>query len=470
MFVPNVSRGFSPTGDTCFFWSCSDSAEAVLRAAQQIAEGDVILTEIASSNSSLVDPWVQRPIETESDVYDSIHVASALGTIVLEAAGNNGRLIDGIVNVEPDSGALLVGANSTTSPLARSSFSNYGSRVVLNAWGSHVVVAGTPSVAYGTIDPNPPPAGTNVQGQQYYDNFGGTSSALAVATGAIAQYTSIFRYAFGHPMGHPGFDRAQTPYRVATERGTPVSNVGIQPEVVRTVVDSILVTRFPACSWLPLRDPHARDAIVTVPASVATDTGVSWSPTGCAYRATTYNSPGVTVDEMEFGSDRGPVDLGYNPDNSFTIEAYVRISTDSAWQGVIAKENPRNYWFGVTPTGGLVPGALHFSYQPAGSNTLCPLYGTRRVDDGASHQVAVRFDRRNPSAPVIRFFVDGVLDTVSNGAPCGAAAPAASPGSGSNTAIIGTGFRAGSMVGNVRVSHRFVGDDEILFHFQNGST
>jgi hypothetical protein len=80
----------------------------------------------------------------------------------------------------------------------------------------------------------------------------------------------------------------------------------------------------------------------------------------------------------------------------------------------------------------------------------------------------VRFDRRNGST-VINFFVDGQPDAVSMGSPCTGFPPAAFGGAGSNVAVIGGGMRVGSSVANVRLFHRFVGNDEIAFHASSGA-
>lgn len=471
-FAPNVGRGFSPSSDTCWgFFTCPDIAEAALRATQQTSIGDVTWLEVSPQSSSIVGArWNWAPAETEDDTYDVIRTSAAIGMVIIEPSGNDGLSIDSIVNDEPNSGALITGANVPVAPLGRANFSNFGSRLLLNAWGSAVFHAHSPVFGPDYSGFGGPlatlPSGTNVTGQQYWNGFNGTSSASALVAGAVAQYSAVFRQAFGHPMGRPGFDRAQMIARVAAQRGTAVASIGFQPEVVRTVADSILVTRLPACGTT-IRDPHSSDASITIPSGIAF-VAASWSPTGCAYSASAYNSAGATISEMEFGSDRGPVDLGYNPDRSFAIEANIRVSSDAAWQGIVAKEDPRNYSLWVTPTGGPVPGALHFSYQLAGSTTLCALYGDSRVDDGLTHHVAVRFDRRTSPTPIVSFFVDGVANGVRIG--CAPGAPQAGGGAGANTLYIGRSFRPGSAVGNVRLFHRWVGDDEIAFHSANGST
>lgn len=468
-FAPNVARGFSPANDTCWgFATCPDIAEGVLRASQQTSIGDVTWLEVAVAAQSVVGQyWAYLPAETEDDTYDVIRTMSGDGYVVIEPTGNDGRNIDGVVNDEPNSGALLTGANDRLVPMGRAAFSNFGSRTVLNGWGSAVWHANSPGVGPYGMQLTTLPSGTNVLGQQYFDSFKGTSSASAVVSGALAQYAGVFRQSFGHPMGRPGFDRAQMLSRIAAQRGAAVSSIGFQPEVVRTVADSILVTRIPGCGTT-IRDPHAADATITLNSGMPSVTGVSWSPTNCVFYATVFNAPGATVEEMEVGSDRGPIDLGYNPDNSFTIEANIAAVPDTNWQGIVAKESPRNYGLWITPTGWSSPGTLHFSYQLAGSTALCPLYGNTRVDNGSAHHVAVRFDRRLGGTPIVTFFVDGVADGVRAG--CSTSGPQAGGGSGANILRIGSGFRPGTSVGNVRLFHRWVGNDEVSFHAANGST
>ncbi|MEO6192478.1 MAG: S8 family serine peptidase [Thermoanaerobaculia bacterium] len=139
--------------------------------------GDILLLE------------VQRgllPTETDAADLDAIRLASALGIIVVEAAGNGGFDLDAYSNSGTgqnlsrldshfrDSGAILVGAARAGLPHDRAPFSNYGSRLDCFGWGETVTTCG-----YGDL--------SGTAAADYYTNiFSGTSSASPIIAGAAA--------------------------------------------------------------------------------------------------------------------------------------------------------------------------------------------------------------------------------------------------------------------------------------------
>ena len=166
-----------PPGSGLFFYSWN-MADAILGAVANLEFGDILLLEVqlwCDVNNPLPCSGKQfEPIELEKAIFDSIRLATALGIIVIEAAGNgsfqNGafdlknRMFRG-TNLHPldfekddefeDSGAILVGAatktypyhrldaNSPTSPfIGTFSPSNYGTRVNCFAWGQGVFTTG----------------------------------------------------------------------------------------------------------------------------------------------------------------------------------------------------------------------------------------------------------------------------------------------------------------------------------------
>ena len=100
--------------------------------------GDVLLLE-AQTTSSTMSGYL--PVEVEQATFDAIQYATSNGIIVVEAGGNgsndldtykdsNGKLIlNRNSNDFRDSGAIMVGAASSSTPHSRSGFSNYGSRI-----------------------------------------------------------------------------------------------------------------------------------------------------------------------------------------------------------------------------------------------------------------------------------------------------------------------------------------------------
>ncbi len=152
-----------------------DVARAIDLATSVLEPGDVILVE---QQAPACDASF-GPAEWTAAVFDAIQVASELGIIVVEAAGNGGIDLDdpsclGLFDrAQRDSGALIVGAGSPVSR-ARLAFSSYGSRLDLQGWGSGVTTTG-----FGELfDPADPR-------QRYTGSFSGTSSAAALVAGTV---------------------------------------------------------------------------------------------------------------------------------------------------------------------------------------------------------------------------------------------------------------------------------------------
>lgn len=157
-----------------------DTAAAILAASQAMAAGDVLLLEAQTTYSTTGQAFV--PVEVEDQVFAAIQVAVERGIIVVEAAGNGSVDLDTFRTVAGkaildrnsadfrDSGAIMVGAASSSTPHRRMNFSNFGSRIDCYAWGENVETCGD--------------GGTGNANATYTSGFGGTSSASPIVTGA----------------------------------------------------------------------------------------------------------------------------------------------------------------------------------------------------------------------------------------------------------------------------------------------
>jgi len=178
--------GFSP--DVEFLVSSVYNAPSGFSGAQAIANGlpslspgDVLVIELHTPNLLGYGPteWIQAD-------FDAILVATNLGVVTVEAAGNGGVDLDSPVlgglfdiNVR-DSGAIIVGATGAGT-FTRAGFSSYGSRVDVNGWGRQVHTTG-----YGDLF-NASGLGSSGDPRQFYTrNFSGTSSATAIVSGVVA--------------------------------------------------------------------------------------------------------------------------------------------------------------------------------------------------------------------------------------------------------------------------------------------
>ena len=200
-----------PTADTGFTGLVSGSASAIRRAADMLTPGDIILVELHYPGPRFNFTWPRGdngyiPVEWWPDNLLAIQYATAKGVIVVEAAGNGSEnLDDPLYDTSParppfgpfpstwsnpfrrgaaDSGAILVGAGAPPtgtdgSPLQgriRLGFSNFGSALDAQGWGSHIVTCGYGSHLAG---------GTN-EDRFYTNEFGGTSGAAPIIAGVLA--------------------------------------------------------------------------------------------------------------------------------------------------------------------------------------------------------------------------------------------------------------------------------------------
>jgi serine protease len=167
-------------------------ADAVNAAAGLASPGDVIVIEQHSPGPPTqtscpcnCGQFEYVPMEFFAADFDAIQNATSNGIVVVEAAGNGSVDLDSPVYGDRfnrdahDSGAILVGASSSTSraPLC---FTNFGSRIDLHGWGEHVMTTGLSGSKADDIKVN-----GDDQNQFYTRGFNGTSSATPIVAGAV---------------------------------------------------------------------------------------------------------------------------------------------------------------------------------------------------------------------------------------------------------------------------------------------
>jgi len=173
-----------------------------MEALSQLDPGDVWLIELQTPQG--------LPMEYYQVNYDVIWTGCwSLGIVCVEAAGNGSNNLDspgygGIFDRSVrDSGAIMVAAG-TPFGLVAEGFSSYGSRIDAHAWGSQIVTTG-----YGDLYTEGP-----LQ-TRYTANFGGTSGASPMVTGAAICLQGIALANLSHRL---------TPLELRTlitETGTP---------------------------------------------------------------------------------------------------------------------------------------------------------------------------------------------------------------------------------------------------------
>jgi hypothetical protein len=166
-------------------------ASSFLEAAEALDPGDVWLIEL-----QMFPPGRDAtPMEWLQVNFDAIWTSSwALGVVCVEAGANGSQDLDdptwlGVFDRSVrDSGAIMVGAGTPQGRVAEW-FTNHGSRMDVHAWGSQIVTTG-----YGDLH-NDGPATT-----WYTSQFGGTSGASPMVSGAALCLQGIARVEFGAPL------------------------------------------------------------------------------------------------------------------------------------------------------------------------------------------------------------------------------------------------------------------------------
>jgi serine protease len=255
------------------------------------------------------------PVEADPAVWDVIRLATALGIVVVEAAGNGGEALNYLSNpvagrvfnrqdsAFKDSGAILVGAASSTPPHQKKGSSCHGNRVDCYAWGEKVVTLNT---NWNGTDDN-----------LVQMDFNGTSSASAIVAGAALILQGIAEKQLGQRL---------SPWQVRAilsnpANGTPLSSnvtnvIGVMPNLKAVLVNNAL-------NLLP--DVYLRDF---------------YGDPGLAHDAAAVNCPDVLVRQLE------------------EIDPDTALSPDSATAGEIAEGQDNRLYLRVRNKGATVPGTV----------------------------------------------------------------------------------------------------------------
>lgn len=209
-------------------------ARAIALATGVLHPGDAILIEQQAGVCGGVcgaDQVGCGPLEWLQPVFDVIAQATALGIVVVEAAGNGNVNLDhpnclgAFDRSVRDSGAIIVGAGDSLTR-ARLPFSSYGSRVDLQGWGNNVTTSGFGDLFYDSLNPG--------DARQWYTPlFNGTSSASPIVTGAALAVQGAVMAAGFLPLDP--IDLRHILVVSGTPQHGPAENIGPLPNIPRAL-------------------------------------------------------------------------------------------------------------------------------------------------------------------------------------------------------------------------------------------
>jgi hypothetical protein len=202
-------------------------ADAIVNAIDHSVPGDVILIEWQKAEREGF-----LPVEVVDEAFDAIRLASALGRIVIEPAGNEGLHLDDIHRDEGhilmrgsrESGALMVAASEVGPGFEPRTDSNHGSRVDCFAPGSDIVTCDYVSDETGDAR------------SDYRTNFAQTSAASSIVAGAAVLFQSAWKARTGGLLGPLQLRARFSDANLNTKQGPSTHVIGYMPNL-RNIID-----------------------------------------------------------------------------------------------------------------------------------------------------------------------------------------------------------------------------------------
>lgn len=223
--------------DVVSYWT-STRPNAILAAISNLQFGDVLLLEAQLNVTIGTTTWSNMPIEVLDAEFDTIRLATALGIVVVEAAGNGSNDLDTFANGAGDqilnrgsadfrdSGAIVVGAASSATPHTRMGFSNFGNRVDCYAWGENVDTCSSNSTGSTTM---------------YTGTFNGTSSASPIVTGAALVVQGVAEANLGYRFSPHQVRVILSDAANGTASNNPaVDRIGVMPDLRAILQNNVL--------------------------------------------------------------------------------------------------------------------------------------------------------------------------------------------------------------------------------------
>ncbi|WP_425594310.1 S8 family peptidase [Bacillus cereus] len=211
-----------------------NTADAILSAVNQLEAGDVLLLEAQASFGGYGDKYL--PVEVQPDIFDAIRAGTDKGIVIIEAGANGWNDLDQFKDRKgkqvlnrnskdfKDSGAIMVGAGSSSFPHERMWFSNYGSRIDVYGWGENV----------DTTTAEQSRSAVNL----YTSSFSGTSSASPIIAGAATLVQSIAKENLGQPYRPSELRAILSNQSTGTKSKDPYADkIGVLPDLKSILVN-----------------------------------------------------------------------------------------------------------------------------------------------------------------------------------------------------------------------------------------
>lgn len=215
--------------------SLSNVSDAIIAALDTLEFGHLLLLEVQTVTPAA--PVFGAPIELLDDVFESVRLASALGVIVIEAGGNGANNLDTTTNfsgllvfnpVSPDfrdSGAIIIGAATSTVPHMPMAFTSFGARIDCYAWGQNVDTSSSNSTGATTL---------------YTATFGGTSSASPIVAGAALAIQGIMEASVGYRLSPAQIRNILRDPATGTPSANPAADrIGVMPNLRAIIEDTL---------------------------------------------------------------------------------------------------------------------------------------------------------------------------------------------------------------------------------------
>lgn len=241
------------------------TAAAILSAGQVMSKGDVLLLEAQTTFGT----QNKLPVEVETAVFDAIRHVTDNGIVVVEAAGNGGHDLDTFMNSAnrqvlnrnssdfKDSGAIMVGAASSSAPHTRLNFSCRGSRIDCYGWGENIDTTGD--------------GWTGNLTNSYTTGFGGTSGASPIVAGAAVLLQS-WRKQRGKVYGPETVRSLLTSTRNTASANPASDRIGVMPNL-RAIIEAEIEND----KWRPVRENYLEYVYILF-GLIEGGSGVVWVP------------------------------------------------------------------------------------------------------------------------------------------------------------------------------------------------